>query len=253
MRKSLLAFLTVGTAIGTTTTIYSYEHSLNPKYSFKVHREKGYDYDFHCGGIEYSYEAPEGLNIDLSAATNFDKNSLFFQEQANFSFNYLVNGAHTFYPVLSFTNTHHRVQHEDHPAHSEWYGANGILVDEEVVEASEDKSLFTRKYFSSVSREIYIEKRSIFSGIGWDWRVNNLTSVTLEGGVFRDMKNSLQIQEVDKYWGYIYSNPSGYQGKAGIEFRWPNYLSSNIKYNFAKTFHHEFWESSLEASFKMIF
>ena len=212
--KELIALTLLATSIGGFAQEgRTHKHCFAPKGFYRYHDEEGYKYKTYGAGIEYSLYRPEGINVKISAITNFDIDSILVETETSLFYRIPLHSNHNIYPVLSTRGSSHQIEKMD-------------------------------------MGEVFINKSTVFGGMGWELIADENLRFSSEISLFRDLHNAVMGQDATHFWGQKYSNPSGFKAKLGVTTQWHDQMFFDIEGFYAQTIQKCYKEIGIEAAFK---
>ncbi len=195
----------------------AHNHEICPNYRWVSHKERGYSYNKHIGGIEYNYSKPLGLNFNSFMGYSFYKSKTFVMVE--WGLKYLIGlgqSKHTIYPIVNMGNTSH--------------------------------------YSTNTDDETYQIYRSTFgTGIGGTYNIADFVVLDTNLSYFKDLATSCILHKGDEFWGKNYFSPSGY--KVGLSAKFVSIMGKPFEIGgyYASTFRNVFHEYGIKSSVTFAF
>lgn len=176
------------------------QHSFIPKAFYRIHKERGYNYQAFGMGMEYQYEKSEGVNVKFAVLTTPFTDELLLETEGTFFYKFALNDSHFYYPIFSNRFDSHRIHKEG-------------------------------------DRKWVVSKQTIFAGLGWQYNVCSFGEVHVRLQGFRDMHNMYIITTGNELWmGRAFTNPYGARASLGIKGKWGDNQCVELEGCFSKTF-----------------
>jgi hypothetical protein len=189
------------------------QQAFTPKAFYRVHEERKYNYKVFGVGLEYKYENPLGLNVKLGYMTAPFAADLLTEIEANLSYKFKIDEHQCYFPIFTNRVDSHRVHKE---GETKWY----------------------------------VDKHTIFAGIGYQYAFNKNYRMHAHVQVLRDMRNTTAKKKKDVWYiGRSYHNPVGARGTIGFQGNWGENQSLAVEGYYARTFETYYIQTGAEVSY----
>jgi hypothetical protein len=193
-----------------------YSHSFSSKSFYRKHAENNYNYEAWGVGFEYLISKEEGINFRTSVITNPTYQTALVEFENEIFYRKPVAPDHYLYPIFSSKNSSHQI---------------GF----------------------SPTNDIFINKKTLFLGMGWHYYFENDFEIKAEIQGFRDIHNIALGQKENEFLGQSYSNPWGARFRLDFISKLNKRTYLDVKGYYARTFGNCYSEIGAEISFKWSF
>ncbi len=215
--KKTLSLLLLAASIGAFAQEgKTYKHGISPKAFYRSYHEESFDYTVYGVGWEYAFSHPEGMNFKISRLSNMRNKRSFEEGNTSFFFKFPIYENQYLYPIIS------------------------LKFFNETMKKSEDE-------------EFSIYKFTNFLGLGWEKVLNPNFVFSIEGCLSHDSCNMIIWSRPKNYLPREFSNPYGFRGKVGLNYKCKDHLFFDGEGYYAQTFRKEYKTVGLEISCKVVF